>query len=101
MVYLLHDVQLRVLRLKELDEELQHLRVEQLVTCADLREETFRSEHRRSTKEKSQVSSRVVCVPHPVEPGALVCGPSGAGSSVAQTLSSQPTSEPPSRQLGT
>lgn len=33
---LLHDVQLAVLRLKQLDEQLEDLRVQQLVTGADL-----------------------------------------------------------------
>lgn len=34
--HLLHDVQLRVLRLKKLDEQLEDLRVQQLVTRTDL-----------------------------------------------------------------
>lgn len=34
---LLHDVQLAVLRLKQLDEQLEDLRVQQLVARADLR----------------------------------------------------------------
>lgn len=86
--------------------------MQQLVTRADLTEETFRCEEATSSlqehgaqKRRRKISGELeggyqsvcvsVCVPRPGEPGARVCGPSGAGSSVAQTLSSPPTSEPP------
>lgn len=39
--HLLHDIQLRVLGLKELDEQLEDLRVQQLVTRTDLCRENF------------------------------------------------------------